>query len=180
MYNTEFTRALHLFLSSARPIQPTSPYPTSTRFILILSNHLRLALPSGLLPSGFPTNNLYAFLFPSIRATCPANPPSHPPRLHYSRGRLLTPCLPSLGCHHHQIWNDVNGLWGWNLLLHVIIKDKDKKDKSYFPFLNHRKACKLKITPTLYYRVFQEESAKVDTNFVDKWRSLGRCNSLAD
>jgi hypothetical protein len=33
--------------------------------------HLRLGLPSGLLPSGFPTNILYTFLFSPIRATCP-------------------------------------------------------------------------------------------------------------
>jgi hypothetical protein len=31
---------------------------------------LRLGLPSGLLPSGFPTNNLYTLLFSPIRATC--------------------------------------------------------------------------------------------------------------
>jgi hypothetical protein len=46
-FNTEFTRALHLSLSWTRPIQSTSPHPTSTRSILILSNHLRLGLPSG-------------------------------------------------------------------------------------------------------------------------------------
>jgi hypothetical protein len=63
------------------PGQSSPHHPTSTRSILILSNHLRLGLPSGLLPSGFTTNNLYAFLFPPIRATCQI--PSHPPRLHY-------------------------------------------------------------------------------------------------
>jgi hypothetical protein len=36
------------------------------------STHLRLGLPSGLLPSGFPTNIRYAFLVP-VRATCPAH-----------------------------------------------------------------------------------------------------------
>jgi hypothetical protein len=40
--------------------------------ILILSTHLRVGLPSGLFPYGFPINVLYAFLF-SIRATCPAH-----------------------------------------------------------------------------------------------------------
>jgi hypothetical protein len=44
-FNTEFTRALHLLLSRARPIQSTSPHPTSPRSILILSTHLRLGLP---------------------------------------------------------------------------------------------------------------------------------------
>jgi hypothetical protein len=29
----------------------------------MLLTHLALGLPSGLLPSGFPTNNLYTFLF---------------------------------------------------------------------------------------------------------------------
>ena len=35
--------------------QPTYPHPTSWRSILILSTHLRLGLPSGLFPSGFPS-----------------------------------------------------------------------------------------------------------------------------
>jgi hypothetical protein len=46
-FNTEFTRGIHLFLSLARPIQSTSPHPTSPSSILILSTHLRLGLPSG-------------------------------------------------------------------------------------------------------------------------------------
>jgi hypothetical protein len=35
----------------------------SPRLILILSTHLRLGQPCGLFPPGFPTNNLYTFLF---------------------------------------------------------------------------------------------------------------------
>jgi hypothetical protein len=54
-FNTEFIRALHLFLSWARQMKSTSPHTTPPRFILILSTHLRLGLLNGLFPSGFPT-----------------------------------------------------------------------------------------------------------------------------
>jgi hypothetical protein len=46
-----------------KPIQYTSPPPTSTRSILILSIHLRLGLPSGLLPSEFLLFSLYLTLW---------------------------------------------------------------------------------------------------------------------
>jgi hypothetical protein len=73
MFITEFTRALPLYLSWARPIQSITLNPTSESSILILSIHLRHGLPCGLLPSGFLTNNLYTFLLSPIRATCPAH-----------------------------------------------------------------------------------------------------------
>src|SRR5215510_13249971 len=57
---TALTSVRHQSLSWASPIQSTYPHPTSWRSILILSTHLRLGLPSGLFPSGFPTNTLYA------------------------------------------------------------------------------------------------------------------------
>ena len=56
---TELTSVRHLSLSWASPIQSICPHPTSWRSILILATHLRLGLPSGLLPSGFPTKTLY-------------------------------------------------------------------------------------------------------------------------
>jgi hypothetical protein len=66
-----FTRAFHLFLSRARSFQfiPShSICPTST---VILSTQIRLDLPSGRFPLGFPTINIYAFPFSPILATCP-------------------------------------------------------------------------------------------------------------
>ena len=56
---TALTSVRHLSLSWTSPIQSIYPHPTSWRSILMLSTHLRLGLPSGLLPSGFPTKTLY-------------------------------------------------------------------------------------------------------------------------
>ena len=70
---TALTSVHHVSLSWASPIQSIYPHPTSWRSILILSTHLRLGLPSGLLPSGFPTKNLYTPFSSPIRATCPAH-----------------------------------------------------------------------------------------------------------
>ena len=70
---TALTSVCHLSLSWASPIQSIYPHPTSWRSIIILSTHLRLGLPSGLFPSGFPTKTLYTPLTSPIRATCPAH-----------------------------------------------------------------------------------------------------------
>ena len=70
---TALTSVRHLSLSWTSPIESIYPHPTSWRSILILSTHLRLGLPSGLLPSGFPTKTLYTPLSSPIRATCPAH-----------------------------------------------------------------------------------------------------------
>jgi hypothetical protein len=56
---TAFTSARHLSLSWASSIHSLPPHPTSWRSILILSSQIRLVLPSGLFPSGFPTKSLY-------------------------------------------------------------------------------------------------------------------------
>ena len=53
------TSVRHLFVSWTSPIQSIYTHPTPWRSFLILSVHLCLGLPSGLLPSSFPTNTLY-------------------------------------------------------------------------------------------------------------------------
>ena len=70
---TTFTSAHHLSLSWTSSIQSIPLHSTSWRFILMLSSHLYLGLPSGLLPSGFPTKTLYMPLLFPICATCPAH-----------------------------------------------------------------------------------------------------------
>jgi len=59
---TALTSVRHMSLSWANPIQSIYPHPTSWRSILILSTHLRLGLPSGLFPSGFPTKTSTAIM----------------------------------------------------------------------------------------------------------------------
>ena len=56
---TALTSARHPSLSWASPIQSIYPHPTFWRYIRILPTHLRLGLPSGLFPSGFPTKTIY-------------------------------------------------------------------------------------------------------------------------
>ena len=58
-------------LSQLHPV-PKTPFHF-LKIILILSSHLRLCLPSGLFPSGFPTKILCTPLPYPIRATCPAH-----------------------------------------------------------------------------------------------------------
>ena len=76
---TALTSVRHLSLSWASPVQSTYPHPTSWRSILILSTHLRLGLPSGLFPSGFPTKSLSP---PLLTRTRHMPSPSHSSRFY--------------------------------------------------------------------------------------------------
>ena len=58
--------------SYPEPNQPNSPQ-FSSRSILILSSHLRLGLPKGLLPVSLPVKVLKTLLLSCILATCPAH-----------------------------------------------------------------------------------------------------------
>jgi hypothetical protein len=60
-------------LSRARSIRFIPPYPISLRSILI-ATHWGLGLPSGLFPSGFPTNILHVFCSSPHSCYMPSSP----------------------------------------------------------------------------------------------------------
>ncbi|PNF37612.1 hypothetical protein B7P43_G11949 [Cryptotermes secundus] len=64
-------KCIHIFWLISIQSIPFHPIPVSS--ILMLSTHLCLGLPSGIFPSGFPTDILYGFLISSIHATCHAH-----------------------------------------------------------------------------------------------------------
>ena len=86
---TTLTNVRHLSLSWASPIQATYPHPTSWRSIVILSTHLRLGLPSGLFPSGFPPR---PYTPPLLTHTRHMPSPSHSSRFSHSSMKTTFVC----------------------------------------------------------------------------------------
>jgi hypothetical protein len=70
-YRVHKSLPLILILSHINPIHTIPCYLSKIHFNIV--THSRVGLPSGVFPSGFPNNILYAFFFSLIRATCPAH-----------------------------------------------------------------------------------------------------------
>ena len=89
--------ARRLSLSWTIWVQYTLSNPMYLRSILILSSHLFLGLQSHLFLSGFWTESLHAFIFSSIRATCPAH--LILPYLRTQTMKLLMTQFSSVSCY---------------------------------------------------------------------------------
>ena len=121
MFITAFTSARHLSLFWASSIQPIPSHPTSWRSILILFSHLRLGLPSGLFPSGFPTKILYTPLLSPH--TCYVPRPPHSPRFNH----------PTIFGEEYRSWSSslyrfllspvTSSLLGQNILLSTLFSN---------------------------------------------------------
>jgi len=70
LWNPKVHHQIHKCPPSVPILSQLLPVSTHSYF-LILSSHLRLGLPNGLFPSGFPTRTLCTPLPSPIRATCP-------------------------------------------------------------------------------------------------------------
>ena len=103
---TALTSVRHLSLSWASPIQSIYPHSTSWRPVLILYTHLRLGLPIGLVPSGFPTKTLYT-------------PPVSPPRP-YTPLLTHTRHMPSQS-HSSRFYHPHNIGWGVQIIAIIFL-----------------------------------------------------------
>jgi hypothetical protein len=82
-YRVHKSPTMVYIFSQMNPIH--TPNPISLRSILTLPTHLRLSLPIGLFPSGFPTKTLHALLSYACYIPCS----SHPPSLDHSKNKIM-------------------------------------------------------------------------------------------
>jgi len=107
---TALTSFHHLSLSWASPIQSIYPHLTSWRSILILSTHLRLDLPSGLFPSGFPSKTLFT---PSLHPYAPHAQP-------ISFFSILSPAQYWVRSTNHLAPRNGGKYWNWEQFTHSL------------------------------------------------------------
>ena len=106
-------------LSHINPVHAL--HPTSSRFVRILSSHLRVGLPCGLFPSGFPTNILYAPPLSPIRATLHAPLILHNLTTRTTRGEQYRSVSSSLCSFLHS--TVTSSLFGPNILLNTLLSN---------------------------------------------------------
>jgi hypothetical protein len=135
-----FTRALHWSLSWARSIQFLPSQPMSLRPILILSAHLRLALPSGHQPISY----MHSSSSLSFYMSCPFNP-AWLDHSNYTWRRVQF--MKLLIIIHDKIrklyWGILAAIYFWFLFLSMsFLKFKTEIYKTYFGcFYNGAKLC---------------------------------------
>jgi hypothetical protein len=96
-----------------------------SKIILILAIHLRLGLPSGFFPTGFPTNILYAFLYEPHSCYMPC--PSHSPRLYHSNYVWRV----HKGMARPQVTDGRDGVQTWRVVANILNKQSHTANKKW-------------------------------------------------
>ena len=171
LFITALTTVRHLSLSWTSPIQSIYPHPTSWRSVQILPTHLRLGLPSGLLPSAFPTKTLYTPLPFPIRATCPAHLFLHDFITRTILGEEYKSLISSLYSSLHSPVS--SSLLGQNILLNTLLSNTlsllsslNVSDQVSHPYKAIGKIIILYIVIFKFLDSKLEDSASNDTKFI--------------
>jgi len=146
-----------------------NPVHIPTSHLLILPTHLRLGLPSGLLPSGFPTKILYNSLSSPIRVICPA----HLIPLHFITRTTLGEQYKSFSCSLCSLLHSpvTSSLLGQNILLNTMfsntlkfLSSRNVNDQVSHPYKTTSKLI------VLYILIFKFlDSNLQDKRFCTEW-----------